>query len=85
MAEMRKKLTQIQLQQLAETQGAVAQARAVFEKVQADAQRVVQLIFDAHGVPMHYQADIDQQTGELVCTGSDEAPAAADAGPKLEK
>lgn len=84
MAEIRKKLTQVQMQQLAETQQAMAQAKAVLEKVQADAQRVVQLIFDAHGVPMHYTADIDPQTGELVCKGEDE-PAPATKKPKLEK
>jgi multidrug resistance efflux pump len=84
MAEIRKKLSDVQMRQLSETQAAVAQARAVFEKVQSDAQRVVQLVFDAHNVPMHYTADIDQETGELVCTGED-LPAATERGPKLKK
>jgi hypothetical protein len=85
MPELRKKLTDVQMRQLAETQSAVAQARAVLEKVQADAQRVVQLIFDAHGVPMHYTADLDQGSGELVCTGEDLPEISAPMAPKLEK
>lgn len=83
MAELRKKLTQVQLQQLAETQQAVAQAKAMHDKLQADAQRVVQLIFDAHGVPMHFAANLDPETGELVCTGEDMPP--AQEGLKLDK
>jgi hypothetical protein len=77
MPEMRKKLTDVQLRQLQQTQGAVAQARALLEKVQQDAQRVVELIFDAHNIPGHYTADIDQETGELVCTAPDIAPPSA--------
>lgn len=75
MAETRKKLTEVQLQQLVETQSAVAQSRAVLQKAEVDAQRVVQLIFDAHGVPADWTADIDNRTGELVC----KPPATAEA------
>jgi hypothetical protein len=67
MAETRKKLTEIQLQQLVETQAAVAQARTTLQKAEVDAQRVVQLIFDAHDVPPTWTADIDRETRELVC------------------
>lgn len=65
--EMRKKLTETQMKLLSETQMAIAQARAIMQKAEVDAQRVIQLIFDAHDVPQHYIADVDQQTGELVC------------------
>jgi multidrug resistance efflux pump len=81
MAE-RKKLTDVQLKQLAETQGTLAQARALIQKAEQDAQRVVQLIFDAHGVPENWIADLDGETGELVCRSpeevvADQAPAEA--------
>lgn len=82
MAELRKTLTDVQKQQLAETQGTLSQLRAAFQKAEAEAQRVVALIFDAHSVPQHWTADIDPETGELVCKGPD---APADPGPKLEK
>lgn len=75
MAEVRKKLTELQWKQLVETQAAVAQARTVFQKADADAQRVVQLIFDAHAIPQNWLADIDNDTQELVCREAEEAPA----------
>jgi len=81
MAEIRKKLTDVQKQQLAETQGTLSQLRAAFQKAESEAQRVVALIFDAHSVPQDWTADIDPATGELVCKGPD---APAEAGLKLE-
>jgi len=69
--EIRKKLTELQWKQIVETQTAVAQARAVFQKADTDAQRVVQLIFDAHSVPQEWLADLDQDTQELVCRPPD--------------
>jgi hypothetical protein len=81
MAEIRKQLTDVQKQQLAETQGTLSQLRAAFQKAEAEAQRVVALIFDAHGVPQDWTAEIDQETGDLVCKGPD---APAEAGLKLE-
>lgn len=71
---VRKKLTDVQLKQLMETQGVVVQARAALQKAEVDAQRVVQLVFDAHGIAADWSADIDAETGELVCQ-----PPAADA------
>lgn len=67
MAEIRKKLTELQKTQLLETQTVLAQARATAQRAEAEAQRVVQLIFDAHDVPQSMLADFDQETGELVC------------------
>ena len=76
MAEKRKKLTDLQLKRLIETQSTLAQARAALQKADADAVGVIQLIFDAHDIPQDWLADIDQASGELVCRPP-ETPAAA--------
>jgi len=79
MAEARKKLSEVQMQQIVETQGVVTQARAALQRAEVDAQRVVQLVFDAHGVPADWTAEIDNRSGELVCRGDiEDAPLAAE-------
>lgn len=67
MAETRKKLSETQMKQLIETQAIVGQARAQLQLAEVDAQRVIQLLFDFHGIPADWQADIDRETNELVC------------------
>lgn len=73
--ESRKKLTDVQFRQLSETQAGVAQARAILQKTELDAQRVIQLVFDAHGVSPDWRAEVDNETGELVCRAPDEKEA----------
>jgi len=67
MEETRKKLTDVQLNQLLDTQTALATARAAVQKADLEAQRVVALVFDAHRIPQDWLAEVDQETGELVC------------------
>ncbi len=77
--ETRYKLTPLQDAQLKETQAIVAQAKAVLATAEESAQRVLMLIFDAHGIT-DPTVNFDDATRELIVT---RAPASAPPTDKL--
>lgn len=82
--EVRHQLTERQFRALAESQGKLGQARQVVTQLEAEAQQVIELVFDAHGVSPDSQVSLDEQTRcivELVPV-EEEAPARAKPRPK---
>lgn len=76
MAETRKKLTEVQLKYLSETQESLTKARAVFAEAEKEAQRTLTLIFDAVGLPANAAVRFDEEAKELVHLEPDISPAA---------
>lgn len=66
MAELRKKLTETQVKYLTEAQEALGKARAAYQEAEQTSQKVITLIFDAHGVAPDAVVRFDDQTNELV-------------------
>jgi hypothetical protein len=66
MAEVRKKLTAVQLQQIQDTQRAVNTLRSALAEADREGQRVLTLVFDAQGIAPEQLAQLDEATGELV-------------------
>lgn len=76
MKEARKKLTDVQLKYLKDTQETLTKARTAHVEAEQAAQRVLTLIFDALGLAQDAQVRLDEDTGELVVMEAADAPAA---------
>lgn len=66
MAEVRKKLTETQVKFLTESQEALNRARVAYQEAEQNSQKVITLIFDAHGLSPDAVVRFDDQTNELV-------------------
>ena len=66
MAEIRKVLTKTQRELLVATQQRRQIAEAQFKLASEEADRVLALVFDAHGLQPAANANFDDATGELV-------------------
>ena len=89
MAEMRKVLTKTQRELLVATQQRRQLAEQQLKVISEEADRVLALVYDAHGLPVGGNASFDEATGELVVQqpNAAEKPAAKkkDAALRVEK
>lgn len=73
MAEIRKVLTKTQKELLVATQQRRQIAEAQLKLASEEADRVLALVYDAHGIALGSNASFDEATGELVIQQNEEA------------